>query len=127
MTLVLTRVEWGPGSQSADDNHIIVRLNERTVGEKTKVVSKAKGSTGELMRHTFQAKLDDDIKLSVEIKERDFFGYHDDHGKGEQTVRVYDLVRGFTLPLRSAKYYQKAIFHVEGSPPEPKLPDWRGD
>ena len=127
LTLVLTRIDWGRSAQHANDNHIIVRLNEETVGERTKVTSKANSSTGELLRHSFQAKLDEDIKLTVRIDERDFFGYHDNHGRGEQTVRVYDLAQGFSLPLRADKYSHTATFHLEGAPPEPKLPDWRSD
>ena len=127
LTLVLTRIEWGRNAQSANDNHVIVRINEETAGERTKITSKARGATGELLRHSFRAKLDDDIKLTVKVLERDFFGYHDDHGRGEQTVRVYDLIRGFSLSLRSEKYSHTAIFHLEGAPAEPKLPAWRND
>lgn len=127
LTLVFTRIDWGRNAQHANDNHITVRLNEETIGERTKVTSKANGSTGELLRHSFQAKLDEDIKLTVKVDERDFFGYHDNHGRGEQSVRVYDLARGFSLPLRSEKYSHTATFHLQGAPPEPKLPDWRGD
>lgn len=128
VTFVVRRINWGSRAQGANDNRIVVEVNGQRI-ECSKVISAANTRTdlGGRLRLPIKVSLQEDLRVSLRIVEVDLFS-NDDHGEsGEQSILVTDLLRDYSLPLRSPKYYHEAVLAIEGVPAEPLLPPWRAD
>ncbi|MHB1035013.1 MAG: hypothetical protein ACYC35_15235 [Pirellulales bacterium] len=127
LTLVLSKVKWGEKAQSDNDNWITVDVDGKRSIEAQGVTSAPKTETGEIGACPIHKKLDDAVRLYVDIVEIDPI-WDDPHGTGTCTATVREIVehgKDVRLPYDGGE--QTAVFTIKGAPEAPNLPAWRAN